>query len=840
MSYIAYINGNLLNLGNSTVIPYTKQVNDLARLDNRQSNFTHKFIVSFVAQNIKSMEFVYMVGNQSNIPYKKNTFDLIDADSGEHLIYNGWAVVTMVNDKGYEINVTDGIIDFYRKIENKSLTDIGISELNHAKSLITIKNSWANEDKFIYAISDYNGKNEYVKPNGERILINTDYQIPSARVSYLWQKIHDFAGFTFSGEYFKTDDFKNLFLTFPKPVTQLGFDRLLVYTGQYFPVSINNIPLRTLPRENFDNLYSEVNDFGFIQNGQYRNNNIIIRQAGRYNITLLNIITSIENPEFTFFRFNVNGILVQRELVPDVQSGQVGQINGVFFDFNCDVGDQVGFIIPANASGTWNLYFLSGVIANFENAFIDLSAIDFVKEVITQAGLTQFKNKFNNNIEYLTINEILANTNIIDWSKKFQSKDSEKYKIGNYAKRNNLKRRYNTQNETHNDGFFVVDDNNLNEKIDVFQSKIYSPELLISEIANEPCPTFKIWNKEIKENGIFEYKDLTGRFYFLRTKTVTPLLPLSFGSELLGQDLPITSYQVATYDKLSYQNVIDFNYKKLKSILNKSKMISATFDLNFLDIKNFDFKSLIAIEQLSSYYLVNKITNYIKGKPTKCELIEVDYELINDAAYLFPNTATYIIINSFTINGCELTVNYSTDATTGSLVKLFYDDGLFADEFAFPQSFITTGINNTATVLFQNGGAFSVFAQVQNFIPLITSNFIVVNNISECFIVIEQDPFILEIINITILNLNQTQNNFEILFNTNVPLPRRVFVREYYPIVNPTPSNPFPPLSGWTDYDSGQIVSSTTFIKTIFFQGQIPEKFQIKIGNKESNEFTFI
>ena len=37
MSWIAYINGNLLELSESKPIAQTKQVNDLARLDNRQS-----------------------------------------------------------------------------------------------------------------------------------------------------------------------------------------------------------------------------------------------------------------------------------------------------------------------------------------------------------------------------------------------------------------------------------------------------------------------------------------------------------------------------------------------------------------------------------------------------------------------------------------------------------------------------------------------------------------------------------------------------------------------------------------------------------------------------------
>ena len=127
MSYLAYINGHQLELSDSSIIAYTKQVNDLARLDNRQSNFTHKFTVPFTANNKRAMEFVYSVGNQSNVPYQKNVFDLIDADTGKHLIYKGWANINQTSKKGYEINVYDGVIDFYIH-DNPTINSVSVNQ----------------------------------------------------------------------------------------------------------------------------------------------------------------------------------------------------------------------------------------------------------------------------------------------------------------------------------------------------------------------------------------------------------------------------------------------------------------------------------------------------------------------------------------------------------------------------------------------------------------------------------------------------------------------------------------------------------------------------------------
>lgn len=142
MSYIIYINGNELEEIDSKAIAINIQNNDLARLDNRQSNFMHKITAPLTAKNIRAMENVYLVGNQSNVPYKINRFDLIDGDTGKHIIYNGIAIVSMTNKKGYEIHAYSGILEFLKAIENKTLTDCGISELNHLKNLATIIESW--------------------------------------------------------------------------------------------------------------------------------------------------------------------------------------------------------------------------------------------------------------------------------------------------------------------------------------------------------------------------------------------------------------------------------------------------------------------------------------------------------------------------------------------------------------------------------------------------------------------------------------------------------------------------------------------------------------------------
>lgn len=637
MSYILYINGNLIELSEVSLIAQTKQVNDLARLDNRQSNFTHTFTVPPTANNLRALEKVYLVGNQSNIPYQKNEANLFDAESGACLIYKGWANVIQSSIKGYEIFIYDGIIDFYRRIENKTLTDVDISGLNHAKSITNIIDSWNDTLPYFYAIADYNGKNKFTTTGGTNIEINTDYQVPSARVSYIWDRVFAFTGFTYSGSFFNTDNFKNLFMSFPKPVPTLVPHRILVHAGSCYPrhstysyydgyaLFTAESYLLTLPRENFTTAYASVtnnNATTAITAGGYvyDHNPIHILQNGTYSIDAY-----APTIDFYYTRLNSAGTVME--------NGQAELDSTGTFKmhlFNCLAGDTIKFIISApettlqTLTFDWKLNRIDGYEANFEEALVDFKATEFINEIIQRAGITAFKDKYENHIEFLTMDEILNSNSVIDWSGKFQYKDLEKYCIGKYAKQNNFKYRYNGENENHNDGVILINDENLKDEDTVIDSKIYSPERDTTEMIGRQVKVFKIWNKNVKDDSSLEYKDLSGRYYFLRFEIVATSATIA--SELLNSQQAVTNIAMASYSRLKFSEIIQDNYTSIESILDKAKIIEAYFSLKSADVESFDFKKLIYVEQLASYYLVNKIVNFTKGKVTKCEIIEVDYK----------------------------------------------------------------------------------------------------------------------------------------------------------------------------------------------------------------------
>lgn len=667
MAYILYINGNLIDLEESKDVARTLQVNDLGKLSNRQTNYSANIKAPKTANNIRVFSSLGLIGSQSNVPYQKNTARLFD-ESGECYVYNGWAVVSSTDQKYYNLVVYDGMIDFYKAIENKNLTEVGISDLNHLKNLTNVIDSFTEDLAYKYIVADYNGKAFF---EGK---LNIDYLIPSARASYIWNRVHAYAGFEFTGSVFNTEKFKNLWMSYPKPVP--------INTPVTIPQTEQNAQIieepKTFPTD-FGGIFYGAIYYAIILpsvfNTPQANNSsgyILVQQTGAYRIKCSGSFTNNFGTDGLvdwYLRDSANNMISQGTI-----DGGISQTVVI----NATVGNKInllarrsgqnspGIYNPLSGSMTTTIDLLLGYDANFDEVFLDFQSKDFVNEIMQHFGLTGFKDKYTNAIEYLTMDEILQNPNILDWSSKYESTISEKYTIGDYAQKNTFRYKYNDENDNHKNGYIKINDVNLADETLVIDSKIYAPEKLKNNgFLGIGSNIYKIWNKEVKDDGQVDYKELSGRFYFLRYEQKQ--MNIELVSESLNTSAFVSEVSFESDYRLSLQHVIYDNYISIESILDKSKFIEAYFYLNYLDIQNFDFKKLIFVEQLSSYYQVNKIVNYLRGQKTKCELIEVDYfkELT-----IPPDLELELIIDEIGISDCAITIDVTTNIIQPAQVEI--------------------------------------------------------------------------------------------------------------------------------------------------------------------------
>lgn len=621
------INGFDVELTESQKISRTLQVNDILTLSNRQSNYTNTFSIKKTDVNKQIFQYLGVVGSTTILPYRKNECYLY-TDDGECLVYKGWAVIQST-DKDYKINIYDGNIDLYKAIENKSLGDLDLSEIDHSKLLSTVVNSFTANLPYKYIVADYNGFMVY---NSNRI--NIDYLVPSAKVSYLWDKIFNTYGFTYEGSVFNTVNFTNLWLTYPKfseitqtpvgifegttqtvvdnqPILPLKFDQSIVVD------TIQDVDKQSFIISNPGTYRIEVNDLG----GGYINYSIG-DWAGQflYNITFDTPI------------IYKNGIQIGSALDDYIDVNLIaGDIITVDYGYPENLGqnDIQGITYFGTFQSTLLIKEFQGVPISFTNELKGFSIKDFITEILNRFGLTPFKDKYSNHYKFLTLQELLQNNDVVDWSReqnKFVEKLSERYIFGSYAQENKFTYKYNDQEDEYYDNQILIDNVNLPDSKTVVNSKIYAPDKdAVVLVHNLITNVYRMWNKEIKEDGTINYKGLSKRYYFMREASHTFTTPTDIGSESLNTHQSITTIPVESFYNLRMEDVVREYYAYIGAILNYSKIIEASIYLSENDISAIDFSKLYWIKQLSSYFLLNKVNNFTKKGVNKVELIKVDY-----------------------------------------------------------------------------------------------------------------------------------------------------------------------------------------------------------------------
>jgi hypothetical protein len=722
------INGIDIELTEKQTIARTLQVNDILTLSNRQTNYTNTFSIKKTDKNKQTFDMLGVVGATSFLPYQKNECYLY-TDDGECMVYKGWAVIQST-DKEYKINIYDGNIDLYKAIENKSLGDLDLSEIDHNKLLSTVVNSFTANLPYKYLVADYNGEMVYNTNS-----INIDYLVPSAKVSYLWNKIFDTYGFTYSGSIFNTVDFTNLWLSYPKspvpntPPVELFNGKTISVTNQ--PISE---PLAFTESITVDTILDiDKKEFIVPNTGTYQ---LEVNKLGNGNITYFEntesgsvVLYSAKLPYIY-----INGVAT---ISSDQNATQINLIENDVITVEYYVPNNIGY----NGVSYLGTFFdqliikeFQGEIVSFSNELKDFGVKDFITEILNRFGLTPFKDKYENHYRFLTLQELLQDNTVIDWSReqnKFVEKISEKYIFGSYAQENNFTYKYNDSESDYYNSEILIDNVNLADAKTIVNSRIFAPERdQVFLIHNLKTNVYKMWNKEIKDNGTVTYKGLQKRYYLMREASHTFTNTTQIGSKSIGNHQIITTIPVESFYNLRMEDVVRIYYATIGAILNYSKIIEATIYLTEKNISDIDFSKLYWIKQLSSYFLLNKVNSFIKKGITKVELIKVDYTpIINDDRYAsgtIDGVKNVVPKIHFGFNQRQIT------ATVGQTITIYQDTIYNSDEYPTP-SVKSTGATiiqtdmNLIKVSFATTGVKTLFIEQLNNDKTITVNSNVLN-----------------------------------------------------------------------------------------------------------------
>ncbi len=622
-----------------TRIKQTKQTNDIAKLETRQTDYTNEFELPKTPNNVRAMKNLSLVGNISKIPYRKNTAMLFSS-TGESLIRDGWAVVRETTDV-YKVFIYDGNLEIFKAIENALLSDLDLSELDHFKDLQTVVSSWTN-DEYRYILADYNGLATY--RNGQnQIVANIDYLVPSVRVRYLWDKVFDAYGFTYSGSIFSTDAFQNLWMTYPKGINT-GDNDVTVFdsdeTGLYEQLFLNSgfLFFKAAYLVTFQSWSGAP-----ILMEQDRYPTVV--ETGLYRITVSGTVNKFYPPSHPVSRLIIgkNAVGIEpNDVAPYGPDGIFENIqDGEPFEFTFTINllalESLCFVVKSQIDDWYRLDTDTSTVnveivqlnpnnPDFGEAFIDFSISDFFKEVIHHFGLSLFKRKYQNHYDFLTMEERIETAEKVDWSDKYIRRLSESYVYGDYARLNILRHEYDDDKDSYNDGHITIDNVNLSPSKSLIKSKIYTPlEKPVNYLGRQSL-IYKLFSKELDDSGGqlgYKYKSLSKRFHFMRSISYNNPSGIRIGSQQLEEETVKTDVQVESYIGLPNKDVVRERYAAIGQLLNRSKVIRVLMTLTEIDIANLDFKKKYYLTQEQSYFLLNKVVSYELGKPTVVEMVSL-------------------------------------------------------------------------------------------------------------------------------------------------------------------------------------------------------------------------
>ena len=640
MVQIQYL-GRFLDIKETEKVTYTIQVQDLADVSSVASSVTTSFKLPKTKNNYEALKSLSLPSDTSNLPYLKNVCKLYNF--GTTLIDNGWLKINNSDEESFNVNIENGIIDFFKAIEGKTIgNDLDLTDTNHNKDLITVINSFERND-YTYIIADYNGLNTYLK--GGVNYINVDYLVPSLNSKYILDKIFNSIGYTYSGSVFNSELITNLWVTYPKaPPTksddeQLPDPVLRLSTNKTGNIEFVEDITYDIIEFNLENVTTNDNDF--------LNNKLIVKHTGTYNLKSIidgyadYVVTDNYGDEngseksFLLPALRINGVikLFSNDDTLNLKQGDIVEFLCTWYGLSGSYISRIREIVFN--SYDFKLYQISQQIVDFGSEFLDVSLSEFIKEIMMRFALTPFIDVESKHIKFLTLSERINTNNVKDWTDKFVKRTDENYIYKDYAQRNWLKHKYNDENATFNNGFLSVSNQTLQPQKDLYSSKFYSFNNEITSFYDSDFTnnSFPIWNREIKETinndttpptktYDVNYKGLSNRFYFIRRK----ILPktINIGSQLLRIEETANDVAIVDTKNLSYSDAVN-NYKDFVKVLNDTRIHEIELFLNINDLLDLDLESLYYFSQENQYYILNRITIDLTNNINKGEFIRVKY-----------------------------------------------------------------------------------------------------------------------------------------------------------------------------------------------------------------------
>jgi len=615
-----WLDGKLVDLPPRKV-SQTYQINDLAEVRDRQLNYTNRFLIGFTPVNIVVMDYLGVIGNNSDKPYRKIPARYVV--NGIELMPSGYAVVRKAN-KGYEVNIYDGNADLYEILKGRRLNQLNFQDLNHTLNTTLYANSVDNTSGYVYGLGHF-GFSNYAS------IVNIERQAPSLYVHTLIDKIITGAGKTYSGDVFQNAEFLREVVPPTLGYTIDGSGEVETDLGSIQSGLVSRSESSSDPVF-FSDKYSISSSGGILQSS-ISNNGIDVNFTGTLKLDIQ--LTHTLTQGYASFSIEKNG----NAIAGTGLTNGTGINQNLSYSIYVEAGDRIEFMlntssfepsdpeltlyqIEASSSFDCDLAEVTGgIFIDFNAIMPDSSQIDFLKDFMQRYGVMFQTTTRKDHYEFFTMETLLNDRdNAEDWSDKLSTIGGEEYKVGNYAQNNLMKYNYEKDVvETLLDGNLTVDNDNLSDEITLFNSIFTISERIGAKNTND-IYTIPIW-EEVDEDGVMVVNNLESElriFKILRDNSTINVQQTGVsGSVPVTGDIPYLSLE-----NVAFSFYIANNYPAFNRVLDKQLKRTPRVLLSPLDIYRLDFSRLKFFEQFGQYFYLNKLSNFIPGKSVVAEIIQ--------------------------------------------------------------------------------------------------------------------------------------------------------------------------------------------------------------------------
>ena len=572
-------------------VSQTAQINDIAELEDRQTNRTNNIKMPKTAKNIAAFDFLGVSGNKSTKPYTRCKVKYVV--DGIELITDGYGVVRNTN-QYYNLVIYDGNKDLSELLNNETLNNIDFTSYNHDLTVDNWFNSFSKTDGYIYGLGKF-------YENATTSIIDISLQNVSFYLHTLFEMIFTQKGYTVSGDIFSNEDYLSRVISMKRGH---GLNPTSETTQIY-----NNIVSNYFVNETFS----------VPTNKEYLTNSYTVLNGGVNRITIDGDIFKSEGTNHEI-RIYINGEFLVFEAVPD----------GDFIitkDIQVLVGDLVEikiYVESVDDSGSHKINFLANYVVNvlYDNLKIpikieeligDSKQLDLVKDVMQRFGLMFRKVRNKKEFEFIQMSKLLNDfENAEDWSDIYDAFISEDY-TSSYGQINYGKYEYDEDNNnSYADGSFLIDNVNLSDDNTLFtsifkDSKIYKGYNVLNHWVEDSDDLVVVNEDSIR---MFKVNVVSDTIYF------------RYNNEIETTAKKTTDYAFLDFQSIYYQNELDNNYKEVAVVLNTFNKKTISVNLNLLQYYALDFFKLKYFSQLGGMYYLNKVSNFKKGQKTKIEIIK--------------------------------------------------------------------------------------------------------------------------------------------------------------------------------------------------------------------------